>query len=102
MEDKQIKIGMQLRESYHRKLKQMALDRSLSLYEIVDEVLQKGLGMPSSEMELNKDERKWVDMLLRILRSGDRGAIAAVQPNLIQFYRVISLQKQVAQKKISA
>lgn len=44
-----------------------------------------------SQANFTPDEKKWIDSLLFVLRSGDKGPIEAVKRNLDQFVRVVKL-----------
>ena len=42
--EKKIKVGLEIRESFHAAMKLMALERNLKLYQITDELLERALG----------------------------------------------------------
>lgn len=50
---------------------------------------------------LPRDHQKWVDMLLIVLRSGDKGCIQTVTSNLVQFERVVRLSALESKRKSS-
>jgi len=52
---------------------------------------------PQPAPRFSKDEQKWIDKLLYVLRSGDAGAIRAVCSNLDVFERTVKLSERLAE-----
>lgn len=95
MEEQLNKVGMEIRDKYHQRLKAIALERRMKLKDVLDEILAASLDDPKPEGRLTRDEKQWVDMLLSILRSKDPHARTAVTSNLLLFERYTKLMRSV-------
>ena len=61
--EKKIKVGLEIRESFHAAMKLMALERNLKLYQITDELLERALG-ESPRFERNSEWHRKLDLVL--------------------------------------
>lgn len=84
MESRQIKIGVEMSEDLHRRVKATAASRGMKLKEATNEAFERWLSgsLSSGKVHYSSADRKWIDVLLSILHSGDKDLIHVVQSML--------------------
>lgn len=75
MENK-IKVGLEIRESFHQAMKRMAIERKVKLYQITDELLEKAL------TEADQRHAEWHRKLDLVLDHGTERDRIGIQQNL--------------------
>ncbi len=108
MSDSELKKStLRIPPDLHERLK-IKLARGGSIQQVALALLEEwasGKPEPKPAQEaaaaISRDHQKWVDTLLLILRSGDKGCIHAVTSNLVQFERALRLSRPEADKKLS-
>jgi hypothetical protein len=104
MENTTKNVPIRVPEDLNQRVKEKLLKEGGSVQSLVVSWLEEwasGERATPPVSRLPRDHQRWVDTLLLILRSGDRGCIQAVTSNLVQFERVIRLASKEIEKKSS-
>lgn len=91
MEEKRIKKGLELLPSLHRRMKSIAAERGIPMWQAVEGAFsawinQAPVATQSPEVHYATPNRELHEKLETILNSGDEMTIAAVVPNIEIFY----------------
>lgn len=99
--DELIRGTVRFEPEFHQRLRMKVAERNIrSIQEAIHTALERWMaeGAPVADQSssgpfggLNRDEQKWVEMLLAVLRSGDKESTQAVKSNLIVFHRQVKL-----------
>jgi hypothetical protein len=79
-----------------REMERACVNKDIERSDVLDGLMRSWLAREAGFTDadaprLTTEEKKWIDALLFVLRSGDSGPIQAVKSNLDQFVRVVKL-----------
>jgi hypothetical protein len=83
METQQIKIGVEMSEDLHRRMKSTAAARGMKLKDATREAFEAWLNgasaQPPQTLIRSEDERQWMDRLVNAFRNADHAHIEMIK-----------------------